>query len=145
MIASLLVIALSLLPGFANAQALETLQWKKRALVLFDKSRSGARLDKQLDLFRLRRPDVRDRDLVVIVNPGQRETFVGIGYASLPRGANRMLRSQFSPAGDGLTVILVGKDGLEKGRWQTVVQPDEVFELIDQMPMRKQEIKEADS
>ena len=43
----------------------------------------------------------------------------------------------------GLTVILIGKDGGEKGRWSQLVDPDEVFALIDAMPMRQREAGDA--
>ena len=43
---------------------------------------------------------------------------------------------------NGFTLILIGKDGGEKMRSSKAVSLDEIFSLIDSMPMRKQEIKE---
>lgn len=40
------------------------------------------------------------------------------------------------------TVVLVGKDGGEKYRSNKVLQPAELFAIIDAMPMRKQEMKQ---
>ena len=123
------------------ADPLAGLKGQKRPLLLFTKSRSDARLDKQLDLLRDYRPDLRDRDVVVLRTTGSEETRSAIGYTSINRGAARELLRRFQPADVGLTVILIGKDGTEKNRWQRLVQPQEIFDLIDAMPTRKDEIK----
>lgn len=39
------------------------------------------------------------------------------------------------------TVILVGKDGFEKYRANKVIETDQLFAIIDAMPMRRREIK----
>jgi len=38
--------------------------------------------------------------------------------------------------------ILIGKDGGVKGRWDSPVDMDALFGLIDAMPMRRQEMRE---
>lgn len=124
----------------ASANPLQSLEGKKRALLLFAKSRSDARLDKQVDLLRERRPGLSDRDLVVLVTAGNQDTALAIGYASLRRGTNRLLRETFKPQSSGLTVVLIGKDGLEKARWKTLVQPDEVFATIDSLPEKSGDV-----
>ncbi len=126
----------------AKADVLAPLLWKKRVLILFDASRSSAPLDRQIDIFRQRRSEMEERDLVAISNPGKSESATVMGYLSTPAGTNRELRNRFKPADSGLTIVLVGKDGTEKGRWQKLVQADEIFDLIDSMPMRKKEMKE---
>ncbi|MBW4517481.1 MAG: DUF4174 domain-containing protein [Timaviella obliquedivisa GSE-PSE-MK23-08B] len=40
------------------------------------------------------------------------------------------------------TVILVGKDGTEKQRSQTPIDPATIFRTIDAMPMRQQEMRD---
>ena len=122
------------------ADTLESLKWEKRPILLFAKSRSFAQLGKQLDLLRDYRPDLQERDIVVLSTTGNQETSAAIGYVSIDRGTARLLRRRFEPDMKGLTVILIGKDGGEKGRWTSVVEPQEIFDLIDSMPMRQQEI-----
>lgn len=39
------------------------------------------------------------------------------------------------------TVILVGKDGFEKYRTNKIVETDQLFAIIDAMPMRRREMK----
>lgn len=127
----------------AAADSLAGLKGEKRALLLFAKSRSDASFDKQLEILRERRPDLAERDLLVLATQGTQDTIPAIGYTALPSGTARDLRERFQPSTKGLTVILIGKDGGEKGRWSQLVEPDEIFALIDAMPMRQREIGEA--
>ena len=141
---AILTILFALLPFAAQAaDPLAAMLWKNRILILFDKSRSSAILDRQVDLLRQRRPDVKERDLIVLVNAATRETAIAMGYTNVPRGSNRALRRRFEPSSHQMTAILIGKDGEEKARWTNLVQPDEIFEKIDQIPMRQREIEES--
>ena len=126
--------------GVMAADPLKSLQWEKRPLLLFAKSRSFAPLDKQVDLLRSYRPDLEERDMVVLSTTGRQETSAAIGYVSINRGTARQLKKRFEPQAKGLTIILVGKDGTEKARWQQIVEPQVIFDLIDSMPMRQDEI-----
>ncbi|WP_325894442.1 DUF4174 domain-containing protein [Grimontia sp. NTOU-MAR1] len=40
------------------------------------------------------------------------------------------------------TAVLIGKDGTEKARWRQGFDIDEMVQIIDEMPMRKAEIRE---
>ena len=124
------------------AEPLKHLQWEKRPLLLFAKSRSFAPLDRQVDLLRDYRPDLEERDMVVLSTTGNQETSAAIGYVPINRGTARQLRKKYEPDSKGLTVILIGKDGGEKARWQAVVDPQEIFDLIDSMPMRQDEVRQ---
>ena len=143
---SILTLCLTMMAAMAGqaeaADPLAGLQGKARPILLFAKSRSDASLDKQVDLLRERRSEVSERGIVVLRTAGNEETRAAIGYVSLSEGAAFQLRRRFEPRRSGLTVVLVGKDGTEKARWEHVVQPQEIFDLIDTMPMRKQEIEE---
>ena len=124
------------------ADPLKALQWEKRSLLLFAKSRSFAPLDKQVDLLRSYRPDLEDRGIVVLSTTGRQETSAAIGYVSINRGTARELKKRFEPQANGLTVILIGKDGTEKARWQQIIEPQVIFDLIDSMPMRQDEMQQ---
>ena len=43
---------------------------------------------------------------------------------------------------DSFSLILIGKDGHEKDRWSEPVDMQEIFSVIDAMPMRRQEIRD---
>ncbi len=132
---SFLAAALLAVTGEASAaDVLESLKWEKRPLLLFSKSRSFAPLDKQIDLLRDYRPDLTQRDMLVLSTTGGQETSAAIGYVAIQRGTARQLLREFKPDPKGLTIILIGKDGNEKARWQHVVEPQEIFDLIDSMP-----------
>ena len=45
---------------------------------------------------------------------------------------------------DRFQAVLVGKDGGVKHRWSAIVEPAEIFGLIDAMPMRIREMQEED-
>jgi hypothetical protein len=124
------------------ADLLESMVGKKQPLLLFAKSRSFAPLDRQLDLLRDYRPDLSDRDMVVLRTVGSMETSAAIGYVSINSGAARLLHKRFSPDLAGLTVILIGKDGEEKARWLQVVEPQEIFDLIDTMPEPRDKVNQ---
>ncbi|HSO47404.1 MAG TPA: DUF4174 domain-containing protein [Rhizobiaceae bacterium] len=132
-----LLIAAPAVPASANP--LESLQGKKRAVLLFARSRSDASLDRQMAMLGEQRTGFDQRKTVVFNVAGGREPMTFIGFASLPFGAGRDLQTQFAPASQGLTVVLVGLDGTEKGRWQHPVNPQVLFDLIDSMPIRQEE------
>ena len=140
----LFLIALLLAPMGGTAVAADSLDLlinEKRPILLFAKSRSFAGLDKQVDLLRSYRPDLEERDIVVLSTVGRQETVAAVGYVPLNRGTARQLMRRFKPDLKGLTVVLVGKDGTEKGRWNKAVDPQVIFDLIDSMPMRQQEMR----
>jgi Domain of unknown function (DUF4174) len=137
-----ILLAISLAIFSVPAQAadpLASLAGQKRVLLLFSKSRSDANLDRQLGLLGDRRSDINDRKIVVLVATLGREPMAVMGYASLPQGAGRALNQRFQPREEGLTLVLVGLDGTEKGRWHNALDPQVLFDLIDAMPMRQEE------
>jgi hypothetical protein len=140
-----LVLAATLTVPSALANPLVGLKGEKRVVLLFAKSRSDAGLDKQVELFRERRPALRGRDMLVIVVEGTQDAIPAIGYAPLPSGSGRDLRKMYEPAARGFTGILIGKDGTEKERWQSPAEPDRIFALVDAMPVRAREVEEQTS
>lgn len=56
--------------------------------------------------------------------------------------ANDKLYESYKVDATKFTVLLVGKDGGEKYRTNKLLQPAELFAIIDARPMRKQEMKQ---
>ena len=112
---------------------------QKNAILLFAKSRSDASVDRQLSLFQERRPELDERDTVVITILGDRDAIAAVGYVTLPAGASRDLRKLHAPNPVGMTAVLVGKDGRELGRWSHIVKPDDLLDLIDSVPDARDE------
>lgn len=121
------------------AGPLDDLIGKKRAILLFSKSRSEARLDRQISLFSKQRFDLDDRDTVVLLTVNGRQTMTVFGYARVNDGTGRQLSQIYKPQTNGLTIVLVGKDGTEKGRWLGVTDPQIIFDTIDAVPINQEE------
>ena len=51
-----------------------------------------------------------------------------------------ILRTRLGVAARGFAVVLVGKDGSVKEIWPEPVDPKQIFDLIDRMPMRRKEM-----
>jgi hypothetical protein len=117
------LLAMSLISTWSpQTPDLKHFQWKNRILLLFAPEAEDERLKKQTDLIEASRPGFEERDLItfIIPEPGP-------------------LRARFHVDTKAYTVILLGKDGTEKLRQQSVLDPEKLFRLIDSMPMRRAE------
>jgi len=65
-----------------------------------------------------------------------------IGKSPISDATAGSLRNQFNIKSGQPTVILVGKDGGEKPRSTGYVPIEDIFSLIDAMPMRQAEMRE---
>lgn len=120
----------------ASAAGLDAFGWKNRVLVVFAKPGDPAAAEQRRLLIGDKQA-LAERDMVVLdvlgdtVSPvfGQAD---GVTAAELRNDAAIKDGSRF-------TVILVGKDGGIKLRATRPVAPDQLFGLIDSMPMRANE------
>jgi hypothetical protein len=101
---------------------LKHFQWKNRILLLFAPTASDESLKKQIDQIETNRSGFEERDLIAFIIPDQSP-----------------LRARLHVDNKTYTVILLGKDGTEKLRQQSVLDPEKLFRLIDSMPMRRAE------
>lgn len=114
--------------------------WKNRLLLLFTPSPRGSRyLELEEDLSS-QEEEVLDRDLLVfhILERGETK----LGNSPLPESSGDYLREQFSINPGTFTFLLIGKDGGVKLRKEGQVKLQEIFSLIDSMPMRQREMRE---
>lgn len=94
-------------------------------------------LANQRALFATAVEGARDRDIALIEIVGSNvETVIGPACT----GPAEEVRSQLSIANDRFSFVLIGKDGGVKLRSDDVVAADDLFALIDSMPMRQREI-----
>jgi hypothetical protein len=139
------IIAIAVLSEGASQSERETpvdlrqYQWKNRLLFVFAPTREEPPFKALHDSIVARKADVEDRDLVVFEvlesDPSTRD-----GEPLDPASA-RQLRERFgAPAGE-FSVVLVGKDGGVKLDRQDRTSLDEIFALIDSMPMRQHEMR----
>ena len=107
------------------AGPLVALKWKARPIVIFSDTRDDPRVGRQIAALDRTKPALAARDVVVLCE-------------SRPDNA---LRQHLGVTERGFAVVLVGKDGDVKKVWRRVVDPEQIFGLIDQMPMRREEMR----
>ncbi|GHA12280.1 hypothetical protein GCM10007989_03410 [Devosia pacifica] len=115
---------------------LEEYRWKYRTLLLFGEDEDPA-VQNQLDRIRSDIAGFRDRDMIVVQISGSRTNVVA-GDVSPSDGAALRKNWHNEPQ---FAVVLVGKDGGEKLRRDSPVAIEELFALVDSMPMRQSEMR----
>lgn len=116
--------------------------WKNRVILVFTPSVQDPLFQAQQKIFEEKAPGLRDRDVVIL-------TLVrGEGISSTETSLSPQLISrlyqQFGVSKTDFTIILRGKDGGEKlRRTSEVLSSEELFSVIDAMPMRQREMREA--
>lgn len=111
--------------GQGAEKTLASLKWKARPVVVLSDRRDDPRIAKQLSSLDAAKPALAERDIQLLEE-------------TEPDGA---LHRQLGAAKRGFSVVLVGKDGGVKRVWRDLVDPRRIFEAIDQMPMRREEMK----
>ena len=86
------------------------------------------------------RPEVADRDLIVfeVLESGQSR----MNMENLEPQSTDFLRKRFDVNQGQFNVILVGKDGGVKLNRQDKIDLQNIFALIDAMPMRQEEMRQ---
>lgn len=125
----------AMMPSFK----LSSQKWKNRVLLVFAPSSNYPAYQQQMQQLQGHKSAFVDRDLVVV------EVLTdGSSYADArqidPSSAAR-LRDGLQVSAQDFSVILVGKDGSVKRRQTTPVQAKAIFDQIDAMPMRQQEMQ----
>lgn len=119
-----------------SANPLQDLQWKNRILII----QTDTTLKTISLLLKEQENALNDRDLITI-NLSKKSTKLtnGVELSEKERAA---LRSKFKLTNSKKSqFILIGKDGGEKTRQSNTLNLQELFALIDTMPMRKAEIR----
>lgn len=120
--------------------SLEALRDRFRPLLLFAAKPDDPSLLAQMTKLKDAAPGLHDRDILLIVVPFDTPSPTEV---SLTPESAMAARRRFHVAPPDFTAILLGKDGGEKLRSRKPVSFDKLRELIDSMPMRKDEIKDA--
>lgn len=135
--ASLIAVALLSAAPAAGVE-MSAYHWQHRPLLLFAPQHSDARLRATVARLQDRRCEVDDRHMVigVFVENGTSR----MGHRDVAPGRAASLRDRYDIPRGGFAVLLIGKDGGEKYRLYEVPELDEIFGLIDGMPMRRNEM-----
>ncbi|BAY14184.1 DUF4174 domain-containing protein [Calothrix sp. NIES-2098] len=114
-------------------------KWQNRVLLVFAPSVDNRNYQQQMQLLQQHNSGFADRDLVLV------QALADKSYANgqlIDESSVANLRSRFGVDKDNFRVILVGKDGGVKRQDTTPVQVKAIFEQIDAMPMRQQEMQQ---
>ena len=115
---------------------LHDLQWEKRVVVIFSDP-AGIKSEAQLRALKVDTEGLRDRDLAVFTVNGN-DVRPEFGSDVVPQA--HMLRKELGCPPGTFALVLVGKDGHVKARFDDVIDPAVLFVEIDSMPMRRAEI-----
>ncbi|WP_089129706.1 DUF4174 domain-containing protein [Tolypothrix sp. NIES-4075] len=117
---------------------LKSYQWKNRLLLVFAPDENNPAYQKQMQLFQGQQADFSERDLLlveILTEGTSRASGEAIDEADVVK-----VRSRFQSPED-FRVILVGKDGTQKRSDSKPVEAKVIFNEIDAMPMRQQEMQ----
>ena len=126
------------------AQAIEIdlsqFHWKNRLLFLFAPNRSHPIFNTLHKSFAAQKEAVEDRDLVIfeVLESGPSIMNTDI----LDSQTAQYLRKKLDVPRGEFTVVLIGKDGGIKLKRQGKIKLEDIFALIDSMPMRQEEMRQ---
>ena len=119
---------------------LKSFEWENRVLIV---SGNGSKYQNQFDNLEGNKNEYTERDMVVIlINKDESKiSYDGLNVLNkLDYESTFSIRKRFNF--DNFNLILIGKDGGVKYNNNEPVKINKIFEIIDKMPMRMQEIKE---
>lgn len=127
--------------GGKKSAVLERLRDRSRPVLVFGPGPEDDRVKKQRHSWVGALPEagIKDRDLVVVEAFGAGEGT--LGGAPLAAAEAKELREALGIADGAFAVVLVGRDGGVKDRWDAPVAPHEIFGKVDGMPMREREVQ----
>ena len=117
----------------------EDYQWQNRLLLLFAPNSKIETYVEQLRFFAEQPNETADRDLLIFSLFEQETGRLDNRSISVP--AAKAARERFDVAEDSFALLLIGKDGGVKFRSDQPASTDQIFALIDSMPMRQQEMR----
>ncbi|MBD2358341.1 DUF4174 domain-containing protein [Tolypothrix sp. FACHB-123] len=119
---------------------LSSQKWQNRVLLIFAPSVDNHAYQQQMQLLQQHHSGLVDRDLVLVQVLATDTSYANGQLIDQSSVAN--LRDRFGVDKNNFRVILVGKDGGVKRQEATPVEVKAIFEQIDAMPMRQQEMQQ---
>ena len=128
-----------LLMNNSSAQSLKKHQWKNRLILILVKQPANDVLKKQVKSFRAAKAGMNERKLMVYqITPEK----YGVGFKeSINWQRSDELFKTYKREKSDFEIILIGLDGGIKLRQNEFLSTDDLFALIDGMPMRRAELK----
>ena len=126
----------------ANTQInpIESHKWEKRILIFSASSPTNIGYKRQEQLMSKSKKGMKERDLIIYKLYD--DHWLDPKGNPLIKGQAEAIRTSYDIPSGQFMVVLIGKDGSVKMRKDDIVSTQEIFTLIDSMPLRKQEIRE---
>jgi hypothetical protein len=137
---SVVLVAVASALAIPPAAAMSGYRWKYRAIVVIAGSGGEVALAEQRRIFAASLSGLDERDVVIVWVTGDT---VSSELGPRPGMSARQLRTRFGAPEKGFRVVLVGKDGGTKLSRSTPLPADVLFGTIDDMPMRREEMRRS--
>lgn len=122
-----------------QGNGLEDYRWKNRLVLVFESADDKKEYITQLNELNKSREGINERDMLVfLVRPN---AVTDLEDQSISPLSSVDLKKRFGIGEDEMATLLIGKDGGVKLRSKKAVSSQELFALIDGMPMRRSEIR----
>jgi hypothetical protein len=123
-----------------SSMDLDVYRWKHRLLMVFSPSPEDLNYQSFRKEMEGGEKGLRERDIVrfEVLEKGPSR----LGDSPMNKGAADALRRKFAIRPGQFCILLIGKDGEEKRRWESTVGLEVIFSVVDSMPMRQREMKE---
>ncbi len=122
-----------------NSWSMDNYLWNNRPVIVFTPEDEDPLLGAQRAALDPDTAPFRDRDMVLIEVAGDKVTVNG---RPVPGTDADALRARYRVDRETSSAVLIGKDGGVKLRAGTAFSAAELFDTIDAMPMRNQEIRQ---
>ena len=122
-----------------TAAQLDQHRWEDRVLLVIAENDKKEAYKNQIKLLNQQKAELADRNLVTyqLLSNGQSSCQ---GEIMEPIKAERIIHA-YNKEANPFLLILIGKDGGVKLRSKSVVPSEDLFALIDSMPMRRAEMR----
>jgi len=121
----------------SGEDALSQFAWKNRVVLIFSRSENPNQAVQQLHAVRKFELEVQERQLIVgLIN----EDGGQIGKIDISKAEALELFNKYGLGENSFAVVLIGKDTGVKLKQFSPVPAQDIFDLIDSMPMRRSEI-----
>lgn len=132
------LLVLLFIPLMSYTQHLDKHQWKHRLLLVISDSYENIALQKQLTLFKDTEKELAERKLAVYqITPSDYKESI---QNSKPLKVSSLYQ-KYNPEQKDFKLILIGLDGGVKATYFSPTPPAKIYGIIDQMPMRQQELR----
>lgn len=126
--------------GLAQSDPLSQYRWKNRPLLIFAENAADHNVQAARNALQALECEIEDRDMVIgwIFEEGESR----LGATGISSRAGDNIRARLRVRRGEFTAVLVGKDGGVKARYAKAPDLQDVFSLIDGMPMRRSEMRQ---